>query len=288
MKQKIKIAAIIKDSSNRIIVLKNKDNLFEIPQSSMNFSEQPESCLDRALVECFGRSPEKVKIKDAISYVSPGETKRKSIYLYVLYEVFYKNVETISLDKNNSRYFELDYIQQEDYIVDSQLTDSTNYVLNIFSQYSDIIRESGKSNEREEKYQLFVDGGSRGNPGISAAGFVLLKSDEKIDSGGEFLGITDNAQAEYHSLKIGLEAAIKCNIKNLSVYMDNLMVVNQINGIYKVKNRGLWPIYSKIKELSRDFYTLSVSHVRRENNTLADKEVNKILDLYSNHKNDVV
>ena len=56
------------------------------------------------------------------------------------------------------------------------------------------------------------------------------------------------------------------------------MVVCQMNGIYKVKNRELWPIYTKIKDLSKQFDSLSIQHIKREYNVAADRKVNEILD----------
>ena len=55
--------------------------------------------------------------------------------------------------------------------------------------------------------QLYADGGSRGNPGPSASGYVLLNMDDQVIlSRGEYLGVTTNNQAEYQALKLGLGA----------------------------------------------------------------------------------
>ncbi|MDQ3123269.1 MAG: 4a-hydroxytetrahydrobiopterin dehydratase [bacterium] len=127
--------------------------------------------------------------------------------------------------------------------------------------------------------KLYADGGSRGNPGPSAGGFVLLDmSDQILHENGKYLGITTNNQAEYHSLKGGVEAAIKIGAKTVHVYMDSMLVVNQMKGIYKVKNRDLWPIYEAIKKLTENFDKVTFTHVPREYNKLADGMVNKTLD----------
>lgn len=131
--------------------------------------------------------------------------------------------------------------------------------------------------------KLYADGGSRGNPGPSAGGFVILTLDNNVvEKSGKYLGITTNNQAEYHSLKGGVEAALKLGIKNLDVYMDSLLVVNQMKGIYKIRNRDLWPIYEAIKELSGKFDKITFSHVPRELNKLADSIVNETLDSQKN------
>lgn len=127
--------------------------------------------------------------------------------------------------------------------------------------------------------KLFADGGSRGNPGPSAAGFVLIDDhDVVIRKGGEYLGITTNNQAEYQALRIALEEAFKSGIKEVAVHMDSLLVVNQMKGVFKVKNRDLWPIHESIKELCGRFKKVTFTHVPRELNRLADTEVNEILD----------
>lgn len=131
--------------------------------------------------------------------------------------------------------------------------------------------------------KLFCDGGSRGNPGPSAAGFVLLGSDDEIiRKGGEYLGITTNNQAEYQSLKLGLEEAQKQSVYELAVHMDSMLVINQMKGVFKVKNRDLWPIHEAVKELIGHFKKVTFTHVPRELNKLADAEVNETLDAYAN------
>lgn len=130
-----------------------------------------------------------------------------------------------------------------------------------------------------KEMKLYGDGGSRGNPGPSALGFVLLDMDDKVlYEKGSYLGITTNNQAEYQSLKQGLEAAIHHGVKELHVYMDSLLVVNQMKGIFKVKNRDLWPIHEAIKELASKLKKISYTHVPRELNKLADAQVNICLD----------
>jgi ribonuclease HI len=127
--------------------------------------------------------------------------------------------------------------------------------------------------------KLYADGGSRGNPGPSAGGYVLLDmQDQILHESGNYLGITTNNQAEYHSLKGGMEAALKLGAKKVNVFMDSMLVVNQMKGTYKVKNRDLWPIHEAIKQLVEKFDNVTFTHVPREYNKLADSMVNKTLD----------
>lgn len=130
-----------------------------------------------------------------------------------------------------------------------------------------------------KEIKLFTDGGSRGNPGPSASGYVLLDmNNDIIQKSGVYLGITTNNQAEYQALKFGLEAAKKVGAREVAVYMDSMLVVNQMKGIFKVKNRDLWPIHQSIAELASQFKRVTYTHVPRELNKLADAEVNTTLD----------
>ena len=133
---------------------------------------------------------------------------------------------------------------------------------------------------RITEVQLYADGGSRGNPGPSASGFVILDMDGKVlVEQGIYLGITTNNQAEYQALKLGLEAILeKFHSRDVHVYMDSMLVVNQMKHIFKVKNRDLWPVHDSITKLLPKFEKVNFDHVPRELNKLADAEVNKALD----------
>ncbi len=127
--------------------------------------------------------------------------------------------------------------------------------------------------------KLYGDGGSRGNPGPSASGYVILDlNDNVLFEAGVYLGITTNNQAEYQALKFGLEKAHKSGVSEIDVFMDSLLVINQLKGIFKVKNRDLWPIYEAINELAKEFKSITFTHVPRELNKLADAQVNICLD----------
>jgi ribonuclease HI len=127
--------------------------------------------------------------------------------------------------------------------------------------------------------KLYADGGSRGNPGPSASGFAVLNMEgQVVVKKGVYLGLTTNNQAEYQALKLGLEEAKSMGIQRLHVYMDSLLVVNQMLGRFKVKNRDLWPIHDAIKQLAASFKEISFTHVPRELNKIADGAVNEALD----------
>lgn len=130
-----------------------------------------------------------------------------------------------------------------------------------------------------EKVKLYADGGSRGNPGPSALGFVIKDMDGAIvHSDNKYLGITTNNQAEYHAMIAGLEWCRTRGVQEVEVYLDSMLVVNQLKGVYKVKNRDLWSLNDSANQLKVKFRKISFTHIPREMNKLADSEVNKVLD----------
>jgi ribonuclease HI len=148
------------------------------------------------------------------------------------------------------------------------------------SNYNTIVDNTSKITE----VKLFTDGGSRGNPGPSALGFAIMEmTDRIVVKKGTYLGITTNNQAEYQALKSGLEEALRMRVQIVHVYMDSLLVVNQMLGIFKVKNRDLWPVHSAIKELAARFEKVTYTHVPRELNKIADSAVNEALDQAEKH-----
>lgn len=137
----------------------------------------------------------------------------------------------------------------------------------------------GKKLKSHKKIKIFTDGGSRGNPGPAASGYVILDQDDKVlEAGGEYLGVTTNNQAEYRAMKLALENANKYNPEVVECYLDSQLLERQLNGVYKMKNRELRPIFEAIQKLAGTFPAVTFQHVYREQNKLADEQVNIILD----------
>jgi len=129
------------------------------------------------------------------------------------------------------------------------------------------------------RVKLFTDGGSRGNPGPSATGYAILSLDDKVlKAGGTYLGITTNNQAEYRAVLEGLSCAQEMGASQVDVFMDSLLVVNQMSGIFKIKNEDLLIINVSIHEAIKKFDKVTFKHVPRALNKLADAEVNRVLD----------
>lgn len=127
--------------------------------------------------------------------------------------------------------------------------------------------------------KLYCDGGSRGNPGPSASGYVLYDDGHLIARGGEYLGPqSTNNQAEYNSLKIALEACLEINAKSVIAYMDSQLVVKQVKGEYKIKNDRLKNIHSEISGLIASLQDFKINYIPRSLNKEADSIVNKVLD----------
>jgi ribonuclease HI len=129
------------------------------------------------------------------------------------------------------------------------------------------------------KAKLYTDGGSRGNPGPAAYGFVLETDDGTVlDARGEAIGVATNNVAEYRALVAGLERAVEAGVRELEVVSDSELLVRQMRGEYKVKNRALQELFLEASRLARALHRVTYTAVRRESNELADSLVNEALD----------
>jgi ribonuclease HI len=124
-----------------------------------------------------------------------------------------------------------------------------------------------------------IDGGSRGNPGPAAFAAVMKTADgELVDEISGFLGRTTNNVAEYQALLAALDYALAHKCRRLRVLADSELLVHQINGVYKVKNSGLKPLFDRAKHLISRIEYFSIQHVYREQNREADRLANRTLD----------
>jgi ribonuclease HI len=129
------------------------------------------------------------------------------------------------------------------------------------------------------KARLFTDGGSRGNPGPAAYAFVLEAADGTVlDAQGEPIGVATNNVAEYSALVAGLGRAAELGIDELEVVSDSELLVKQMRGEYRVKNRALQDLFLDASQLARRIHRVRYTAVRREHNELADSLVNEALD----------
>jgi len=129
------------------------------------------------------------------------------------------------------------------------------------------------------KARLFTDGGARGNPGPAASAFVLEQDDGTVlDARGEAIGVATNNVAEYRALLAGLRRAHELGVDDLEVVSDSELLVKQMRGEYRVKNAALRTLSIEAAELGRQVGRVVYTHVRREQNELADRLVNEALD----------
>jgi ribonuclease HI len=125
---------------------------------------------------------------------------------------------------------------------------------------------------------IYTDGGSRGNPGHAAYGAVIKYSNGEKDSIKAYFGIATNNQMEYQALLMALEVVSRERVDKVLVKSDSLLMVNQIKGLYSVKDATLAKIYDKIIQLLPNFKEFAIMHIPREQNTEADALVNEVLD----------
>jgi ribonuclease HI len=130
-----------------------------------------------------------------------------------------------------------------------------------------------------DEAKIYTDGGSRGNPGDSACAFVICNVDNSVvEKSGYYLGMATNNQAEYYGFIKALERASRLGIDKISLFSDSQLVVNQMKGLYKVRNQELSPLHQEATELANSFGKISFAYIPRELNKEADGEVNRILD----------
>ena len=125
----------------------------------------------------------------------------------------------------------------------------------------------------------YTDGASRGNPGPAACAVIILdKKDDELLRRSKSLGKTTNNVAEYEGVLFALELAELLGARELELRLDSELVVRQLNGSYKVKHPVLIPLFEKARRRMGSFDRVTVSHVPRKENAVADKLANAELD----------
>jgi ribonuclease HI len=125
------------------------------------------------------------------------------------------------------------------------------------------------------KARLFTDGGARGNPGPAAYGFVLEAEDGTVLAAeGAAIGTATNNVAEYSGLIAGLRTALELHVSDVELVSDSELMVKQMRGEYRVKNRDLQALFLDASRLAREVRRVPFTHVRREHNERADRRGN--------------
>jgi len=127
-------------------------------------------------------------------------------------------------------------------------------------------------------YEIYCDGASRSNPGEASVGISILKDSEEIATIKKRIGIATNNVAEYLGLIEALKYCVDNNIMEVHIYLDSLLVVQQVNLEYKVKSKKLQEYYNQALDLINKINNIKINHVRREFNKRADQLANQALD----------
>jgi ribonuclease HI len=276
MKQRIRVAGIVKKGDDILLLKRDmgrieSEPVWEMPTGKVRFGEQPEEAMTRAIYEYLGVKVASLKLMDVITFVALAGASRLS-NLYIIYEVVLAEEEKLAPGNRYTSYKYLNYVEGNSGL---QLDDATMSVLQIELNKGAKTSYRGVANGAT----VYVDGGSRGNPGPSGIGYYIVgENGEELARGGEFIGFATSRVAEYYALKEGCERAIELGLKSVRFIGDSLMMINQMNGIYKVKNQDLIPIYNDVRGLLQKFDAVAFVHVKREQNTIADKEVNLAID----------
>ncbi len=128
------------------------------------------------------------------------------------------------------------------------------------------------------RYQLFCDGASRSNPGDASIGISILLDGKEVHTISKKIGIATNNEAEYQALIDGLNYCVDNSIKEIEVFLDSNLVVEQVNKNFKVKAENLKVLNSKVDDLIQEFNFIEINHVYREENKRADQLANMALD----------
>jgi mutator protein MutT len=290
MQQIVSVRALIADKQKTLLLRRATGRStilgkYELPGGKLQYGEQPEDAIGRYVTSEMGATIRSAQLFDVLTYIDHDD--RDMQYVFIVYLVSLDNTvnHKLRLGQNYDHYQwkAIAAIQQE------TLTESTKLLLGISQQRITVAREHelighDVTSVTDQSYLIvYSDGGSRGNPGPSAAGFIVMNTAEHvIHEGGMYLGITTNNQAEYQGVRLGLEKAREMGARVVEFRVDSMLVVNQMNGVYSIKNRELWPIYERINELVAEFEKVTFTHVKREFNQLADGMVNKILNAHQN------
>ena len=133
---------------------------------------------------------------------------------------------------------------------------------------------------KSKKISLYIDGASRGNPGPSGIGVVILgEDDKKLKEVYKYIGNTTNNIAEYNALVYGLDEALMLRADEVILNLDSELVVKQLNGEYKVRDANIRLFFDKALHILKSFKHFEINHIDRSLNKEADRLANKAINL---------
>ena len=129
------------------------------------------------------------------------------------------------------------------------------------------------------KLIVYTDGGSRGNPGPAGCGAVVLNEQgEELAAISKYVGRQTNNYAEYTAAILGLQKALSFKPESVEMRGDSELLVKQLNGVYRVKNANIKPLFAQLTDLIPKDVEVKFVHVRREYNQRADSLANQAMD----------
>jgi ribonuclease HI len=129
------------------------------------------------------------------------------------------------------------------------------------------------------KLIIYTDGGARGNPGPAGIGAIIYDEERNVLAEiSEYIGRTTNNQAEYRALLSAIRKAKDFETEEIQFFLDSQLVVEQMSGNYKVKNKDLQPLFVKIYNESLNYKKVKYTHIPREKNKEADRLANLAMD----------
>ncbi|MBU0743012.1 ribonuclease HI family protein [bacterium] len=131
----------------------------------------------------------------------------------------------------------------------------------------------------EQVLEIWTDGASRGNPGPASIGIVFGQhGGEKLCCHAEKIGRATNNAAEYQAVLRALLFVRDWGVRRVLLNLDSELVARQLSGQYRVKSQDLLPFYRQVISLMRSLDKVTIRHVRRDHNKLADRLANLALD----------
>jgi ribonuclease HI len=137
---------------------------------------------------------------------------------------------------------------------------------------------NGEAMSNSTALTIHIDGAARGNPGPAAFAYVIRRDGQVLSEEAGCLGTTTNNFAEYTALVRALQRAAELGGENLLIRSDSQLLVNQMNGQYRVKNAQLKLLYDEACQLRDQFRSVEIRHVPRAENSHADRLCNEALD----------
>ncbi len=312
MRQRVRVVAIVKNQAGEVLLLRRKRNDqvdigvpqgflrdFELPNSRIEFGEQPEDALMRVIEDDIGIKVKDFHLLDAASFIDPqyGEDVA-NIYLIFEIRLAVAGADSkVNIGLNNRKYIEYHFVNFSPTNPSTQnpgpdnLVPATELRIEEWAKFvleiAYVLRKNGPVSSpyapedlsRGMDVEVYVDGASKGNPGPSATGYVLISPTEgEIERGGASIGLGNSTEAEYEAIKRGVARASQLGYKRVRIKSDALTIVKQIQGSSMVKDRRFWRIYAEIERMTDAFDSFEIVYIPRELNAVADAEAGKALD----------